>query len=56
MEKNEKTTPAATEVEQSKNCIICKEQIGQLELDNNEWICETCAQVMSDLGHSLTHD
>jgi len=47
------TTPAATEVE-IKNCIICKENTGQLTLEDNALICETCAQVMSDQGHSLT--
>ncbi|MDY7965420.1 hypothetical protein P4I85_15085 [Bacillus cereus] len=36
-------------------CIVCEEQEGELQLDDNNWICEECAQCISshntDMGN-----
>lgn len=35
----------------NRKCHLCKEHLGVLHCDNNEWICESCAQIMSELGN-----
>jgi hypothetical protein len=47
------STPAATEVEKNE-CCVCKELSGTLQNEDYSWICEDCAQYMSDLGHELS--
>lgn len=48
-----KSTPAATEVEK-KECCICNEPTNAtLQNEDGSWICEDCAQHMSDLGNEF---
>jgi hypothetical protein len=48
-----KTTPAATEVEK-KECCVCNEPTNTtLQNEDGSWICEDCAQQMSDLGNEF---
>lgn len=39
---------AATAAITNRKCYLCQEHLGVLHCDNNEWICEQCAQVMSE--------
>lgn len=41
---------AATAAITNRKCYLCKKYLGVLHCDNDEWICETCAQVMSELA------
>lgn len=34
-------------------CVNCSEMTGILELDDGSFICESCAQIMSELGNEL---
>lgn len=36
-----------------RKCEICNDRLGILHCDDGSWICETCAQHMSDLGSEL---
>lgn len=36
---------------ESQVCICCKQKKATLPLDNGEFICEECAQVMNDLAN-----
>ena len=31
-------------------CAVCKSEKGTLECDNGDYICESCAQAMSDMA------
>ncbi|WP_215597593.1 hypothetical protein [Bacillus mycoides] len=31
-------------------CIVCEEQEGELQLNETDWICENCAQIMHEQG------
>ena len=31
-------------------CVVCHKKNATLELDDDKWICEDCAQYMSDMG------
>ena len=38
-----------------KTCSVCNERKKSvMQIDEKRWICEDCAQYMSDLGHSLS--
>lgn len=45
---------AAAEATALKKCCMCNELGAGLELDDGILICETCAQIQSDLGHELS--
>lgn len=32
------------------SCVVCKEKKATLQLNETDWICEDCAQHMSDLA------
>ncbi|WP_186323840.1 hypothetical protein [Bacillus thuringiensis] len=36
-------------------CVVCEEQEGELQLNETDWICENCAQIVSshasDMGY-----
>lgn len=34
-------------------CIVCGKKTATLPLENGQWICEDCAQYMSDMGNEL---
>ncbi|WP_197059921.1 hypothetical protein [Bacillus sp. UNC322MFChir4.1] len=36
-------------------CIVCEKQEGELQLNENEWICEKCAQIMHELGNEMNN-
>lgn len=33
-----------------RKCSVCKDRPGVLHCDDDSWICETCAQVMSEMA------
>lgn len=37
-------------VETHEKCCICRRK-ARLQLENSSWICNSCAQVQSELGH-----
>ncbi|TDW00819.1 hypothetical protein [Pseudobacillus badius] len=45
---------AATAAIANRKCSICKERLGVLHCENDDWICETCGQIISELGNELT--
>ncbi|WP_339161724.1 hypothetical protein [Siminovitchia sp. FSL W7-1587] len=49
----EKEATAATMAITNRKCSVCKERHGAFHCDDDSWICETCAQVMSELGNEL---
>jgi hypothetical protein len=42
--------PAVTEAKCKKKCVCCKKYRGELQLEDGNWICENCAQIMNDLA------
>lgn len=38
---------------QKHHCVVCKEMKATLQLDDTDWICEDCAQHMSDMGNEM---
>lgn len=53
VEKLEKAAEQAAIVNNNPLCICCKEQSGDYELNDTDWICDDCAQYMSDAGNEL---
>lgn len=41
---------AVTAAITKRKCSDCKDRLGVLHCDDDSWICETCAQVMSELA------
>lgn len=35
-------------------CVNCDRRNATLQLNEKDWICEDCAQYMSDLGHEMS--
>jgi len=31
-------------------CVVCKKKNAILALENDQWICENCAQIMTELA------
>jgi len=39
-----------------RKCVNCDRHKATLQLNDHDWICEDCAQYMSDAGHELSLD
>jgi ribosomal protein L37AE/L43A len=48
---NKKQAPVKTETR--KKCIECKGN-AELQNDDGSWICDNCAQEMSELGNEIS--
>lgn len=48
----EKATAATAALK--NECVICNEMVATLQNDDDSWICEDCAQHISDLGHEFS--
>lgn len=55
VEQKLKKAPAATEAKKEK-CCVCLKTNATLQNEDSSWICENCAQIMSEFGHELSLD
>ena len=55
---NQTTSPSAagTVKEDAHYCDVCNEHNGTLANEDDTWMCEDCAQIMSDFGHEASLD
>ncbi|HBC94332.1 MAG TPA: hypothetical protein DCZ10_15895 [Pelotomaculum sp.] len=48
--RSEEQAPTQTMRTKKRLCVVCKEKKATLQLNELDWICENCAQIMSEMA------